>query len=395
MDALFFIAIPTDPVLEESTHFHWVKHTDSKSSYGYDTLSDLKALCSESHFIAVVSGTKVFETQSELKIKNRKQLEQALRYDLEEQLATEVDDLHFAYQATADKTLEVSVINRQYLESILHFLLEHSITPQSLVSETSLLKQAPKTWLIIANEQQLLLKAEQNTYAIDSENLDLSLSCLKQDIPTSIPVYSTKKLSLTSNQTQFNYQIQPHCLTQLCQYYSSDTPVLNLLQGSFQVKTPKSWRLLIGSAIISLALLLAITAYQGYQSHLLQQQDSDLKQQINTLYKKTFPKARRIINPVSQMRTQLKQRQSTLGNQGDFIPLLAKVSRVLRKQAKLQLMSLDYQTNNLTIRLETDNLSQLEALKNTLNQNDLQVTLSDINKENNRVLAQLTIKGAI
>jgi len=393
MDALFFIAIPSDEPLEATTRFHWVQYTDNKSHYGYDTLSDLQTKTSENNCIAVVSGTNVFETHSELTIKNRKQLEQALRYDLEEQLATEVDSLHFAYQRNTDNTLDVGVIDTLYLASILDFFLDHAITLQSLVSETALLNQAPEAWLIIANEQQLLLKAQQHSYAIDIDNLELSLSSLKQELPENIPVYSVQALALESTHTQFKQQTIKQAFVQLCQYYTTDNPPLNLLQGQFQVKTPKSWRLLIGGALFSFSLLMAITLYQGYQGYALEQQDADLKNTMTSLYKQSFPKARRIVNPVSQMRSQLKQRQSAQNQQGDFTPLLATVARLLRTQNDITLLSIEYQKTALTIQLSTHSLSQLESLKNKLSQQGLEVKLSDINKDNNRVLAQLTIKG--
>ncbi|MDC9728790.1 MAG: type II secretion system protein GspL [Methyloprofundus sp.] len=394
MDALLFIAIPAVEELTENTQLNWFHQSEAKKSHGYDTANNLKERFPEVACIAVLTGTKVLETQSELRIKNRKQLEQALSYDLEDQLAVEVDTLHFAYKKNAQKNLDISIIDKAYLEQIIQFFADQKLSLHQVFSETSLLSQAPEDWLIIHNEQQCLLKARQYCYSIETENLLLSLETLPEELelPEAIPVFTSGSFNLDLSLTEFPCTLLDDYFSQLCQYYSSQPP-LNLLQGQYQVKTPKTWRLIFATCITGFILFSGFFSYQLYQNHLLLQQESKLEHKITTLYKKSFPKARRIINPVSQMRSKLKKLENNQVKNGNFIPLLAQLARVVRQQSNFQLNQLDYQSQTLNINFSTPSLEKLEQFKNNLTQLGLQAKVSSVNKEENRVIAQITITG--
>jgi len=392
MDALLFIAIPTNDTIDEDSQFAWFHQTEEQNNSGCDNLADFKDKFPNTSCIAVLPAQKVFETHSELLIKNRKQLEQALKFDLEEQLAAEVDTLHFAYQRDTENQLAVSVIEKAYLENLIQYFSEQGVVLQQLISETSLLAQAPEEWLIIQGKQQLLLKAKQYCYPIESDNLLLSLKSLQTDLPEDIPVYSTSHFDLETPLTHFSPQSIDNYFVKLCQYYSNAS-ALNLLQGSYKVKTPQTWLLILATGAATIVIFSSLCFYQLYQNHELQQQEASLENKITAIYKKSFPKARRIINPYSQMRSGLKKLQNNQAQTGDFIPLLAKLSRTLRTQDAVQLNQLDYQNQSINISFSTPSLAKLEYFKNALSQQGLKASVSSINKEEDHITAQLLITG--
>lgn len=392
MDALLFIAIPAANGLDETTPLIWFHQSEEKNTHGCDTASHLKKLFPDSICIGVLSGEQVFETQSELRIKNRKQLEQALSYDLEEQLAVEVDTLHFAYQKNAEKKLNINVIDKAYLEQLIQFFSEQDILLQQLISETSLLSQASEEWLIIHNHQQCLLKSGKYSYTLETENLLLSLEALPEELqfPETISVYTTGSFNLESSLTQFSCKTISHYFSEICQYYPS-TPLLNLLQGSYQVKTAQTWRLIIIASIAGILLFSSLCFYQLYQNQQLQKQESSLENKIILIYKKSFPSARRIINPISQMRSKLKKLKQKQVKNGDFLPLLAKLARTIRQQNSFELNQLNFQKQTLSISFSVLSLEKLEHFKKNLIQLGLQADVTSVNKEENKVNANITI----
>jgi len=392
MDALLFVAIPENEPLDEDSQFAWFHQTEEKNNSGCDNLSGFKEKFPDIPCIAVLPAQKVFETHSELRIKNRKQLEQALKFDLEDQLAAEVDTLHFAYQRDAENQLSVSIIEKTYIENLIQYFSEQEVVLQKLISETSLLTQAPEEWLIIHDKQQLFLKANQFCYPIESGNLLLSLESLQTDLPEDIPVYSTSHFDLETPLTHFSCQNIDNYFVKLCQYYSSAS-ILNLLQGPYKVKTPQTWRLILAIGIATTIIFASLCFHQLYLSHQLQQQEATLEHKSTAIYKKSFPKARRIINPFSQMRSGLKKLQTNQAQTGDFIPLLAKLARTLRTQGAIKLKQLDYQNKSINISFSTPSLEKLENFKNALNQQGLKAKVSSINKEENHITAQLLITG--
>jgi len=392
MDALLFIAIPANDSLDENSQFFWFHQTEEQSSSGYDNLADCKEKFPNTPCIAVLAAQKVFETHSELRIKNRKQLEQALKFDLEEKLAAEVDTLHFAYQRDTENQLTVSIIDKVYLENLIQYFSEQDVALQQLISETSLLACAPEEWLIMHDKQKILLKANQYCYPIESDNLLLSLESLQTELPEDIPVFSTGNFDLETPLTHFSSQNIDNYFIKLCQNYSHAS-VLNLLQGAYKVKTPQTWLLILAIGIATIVIFSSLCFYQLYQGHQLQQQEASLENTITTIYKKSFPKARRIINPYSQMRSGLKKLQSNQAQTGDFIPLLAKLSRTLRSQDAVQLNQLDYQNQSINISFSTPSLAKLELFKNALSQQGLKASVTSINKEEGHIMAQLLITG--
>jgi general secretion pathway protein L len=395
MSDLLFIAIPADKELNENLQLSWFHQSEKENIHGTNTLSRLKELFPSTSYIGVLSGEKVFETQSELRIKNRKQLEQAISYDLEEQLAAEVDTLHFAYQKNAEKNLDISVIDKAYLEELIHFFSDYEISLQQLLSETILLSYAPENCLIIHHDQRCLLKVGKQCYNMDTENLILSLELLPEEfaLPESTPVYTSSTFHLESSLTTFLSTKIDHYFAQICQYYPT-TPPLNILQGHYQAKTVKTWRLIFAIGLASLLLFSSLCCYQLYQNNQLQLQEENLEKKIISIYKQSFPKARRIIDPVSQMRFKLKKLTSSQTQNGDFIPLLAKVARVIHQQADFKLKQLNFQKQALTITFSSSSLAKLENFKNDLIKTKLQAKISSVNKEENRVIAHIIITGA-
>jgi len=393
MDALFFIELPKHGNIDITTKVNWYKQDNEEISTGCDELSNLKDLADKSQCIAVLPGSSIYRTQSNLAIKNRKQLEQALIYDLEEQLAEDVETLHFAYQKNAQKTLDIAIISKDLLKNWLAVLAEANIQLTYALTDTQLLDQFSEPWLILHDNDYTLLKTEQNSYALDTQNLAATLTSFGSDLPESISTYSTNTLVLEDCPVNLTTQTNPsHLFSQLCQHYAA-TGMLNLLQGVFQAKTQQTWRLIQWGAAGLFILLSVLTLIQGYQNQQLQEQETKLEQEIKAIYQTSFPKARRIINPVAQMRNGLKQLQNNQIQQGGFTALLAGISRAIKTQKEIKLSSIQYHQQSMLIELSTPSLAQLEVFKDAITQQGITAEISSATKADNRVLAQLKITG--
>ncbi|MDT8424667.1 MAG: type II secretion system protein GspL [Methyloprofundus sp.] len=391
MDALFFIEFPKHGNIDAATKVNWYKQNNGKISTGCDELSGLKSIADKSQCIAVFPGSSVYRTQSNLAIKNRKQLAQALIYDLEEQLAEEVETLHFAYQKNAQKTLDIAIIKKNLLKNWLTALAEANIQLTYAITDTQLLDQFSEPWLILHDKGYALLKAEQNSYALDTQNLATTLASFGSDLPESISTYSTTSLVLEECPVTLATQSdQAPLFDQLCQHFTA-AGMLNLLQGAFQAKTKQTWRLIQWSAAGSFILLSVLTLVQAYQNQQLQEQEAKLEQEIKAIYQSSFPKARRIINPVAQMRSGLQSLENNQIQQGGFTALLAGVARAIQAPKEISLSSIQYHQQSMLIAFSTPSLEQLEVFKNAISQQGLTAEISSATKADNRVLAQLKI----
>jgi general secretion pathway protein L len=392
MDALFFIELPKYGPLNIASKLNWYRQDQQEVTTGYDKLNSLIEHIGHCRCIAVLPGNSVYQTQSTLAIRNRKLLAQALQYDLEEQLAEDVENLHIALQKNAKNGLDVAFINKALLQEYLDVFTEANLPVTKLTTDTQLLANCPQEFLLIHSTDYTLLKTPQHNIALESQNFPVIMETLGDTLPVSIPVYSQTDLTIANCPIQLKQQVLSEpVFNYLCQQYQH-APVLNLLQGEFQKNPPKLWHFIQYLGIGTLTLLLALTFHQFYQQQQLQNQELQLEQTMTDLYKTNFPKARRIIDPVAQMRTGLRTAQAQQNNNSGLFSLLAAFAR--SQPNKIEINSLQYQQNKLSIDLNTQSLAQLEALSNALTRQGLTTEISAANKVNNRVQAQLLLTGA-
>src|SRR5258708_22016699 len=93
----------------------------------------------------LVPGTDVLLTEPEVPTKAGTKLHQVVPYALEEQLADDIDDLHFAIgkRAADSQRTPVAVIRRSLMDEWLTSLKSSGLDPESMYTESDLLHQNP------------------------------------------------------------------------------------------------------------------------------------------------------------------------------------------------------------------------------------------------------------
>src|SRR5436853_826651 len=94
---------------------------------------------------ALVPGADVLLAEPEIPVKAGAKLQQVVPYALEEQLADDIDDLHFAIgkRAADSARTPVAVIRRSLMDEWLTSLKSSGLEPESMYTESDLLPQNP------------------------------------------------------------------------------------------------------------------------------------------------------------------------------------------------------------------------------------------------------------
>src|SRR5215470_13654416 len=97
------------------------------------------------HICVVVPGTDVLLTEPELPVKAGAKLQQIVPYALEEQLAEDIDELHFAIgKRVGDApTTPVAVVALSLMDEWTSTLKAAGLVPESMYVESDLLPQNP------------------------------------------------------------------------------------------------------------------------------------------------------------------------------------------------------------------------------------------------------------
>jgi general secretion pathway protein L len=190
---------------------------------------------------------------------------------------------------------------------------------------------------------------------------------VKEQAPESARVFGSMVLDLEGIDLELvEDRAQP--LELLARGYTQG-PVVDLLQGDYSRR--EEWGRLLRPWKASAALLLAgvilSAVASGLNYHHLSGQKEQLATEIETVYRKTFPNARRVVNPRAQMEQQLKKLQLKSGvGSTDFIAMLAETANVIRVAKGIKVSGASYRDGRLDLDLMADNLQILDKLKQDL-----------------------------
>jgi general secretion pathway protein L len=149
----------------------------------------------------------------------------------------------------------------------------------------------------------------------------------------------------------------------------SQAPGINLLQGDYSRR--EEWGRLLrpwkASAALLLAGLILVGVSTGLNYFQLSQQREQLAAEIEEVYRKAFPQARRIVNPRAQMEQKLSQlRRQAGGGDTDFMAMFAETAGVVRVTEGIEVNGASYRNGRLDLDLQADSLQILDTLKQSL-----------------------------
>jgi general secretion pathway protein L len=108
-------------------------------------LSQVAMRAAGRHICVLVPSTDVLLAEPEVPVKTGTKLQQVVPYALEEQLAEDIDDLHFAIgkRAQDSPTTPVAVVAHALMEDWLTLLKSNGIVPESMYADSDLLPENP------------------------------------------------------------------------------------------------------------------------------------------------------------------------------------------------------------------------------------------------------------
>jgi general secretion pathway protein L len=348
--------------------------------------------------IVLLPNTEILLTQVTLPTTQRQRLQQAVPYALEEQLAEDIEQLHFALgQRDAQQRLAVAIIAQRHLDSYLNALREHQLFPTVVMPEVLALPLISESWSVSQYGQRVLVRTEKQAgFAIDEENLQNILPLMT--LPSQIIVWGKLSESVREAFNSLNMPIIEKIRDEIFLISNNYRTVpINLLQGKYQPvsQTAHLWR----PWRLTVALLLIFSCIEigklGLYYNQLEQQAQALNQQIEQIYRQTFPQAQKIVNPRVQMEQQLIELKGKAKNTqaGNFLILLNQLSPALSKVTSLNLKEISYQSGKLELSLEVADLATLESLKRYVKEAGMNAVISPSGGESKVVRAKLQVES--
>ncbi len=397
-------AVQTLLVAEDGTH----------AASQETTLNELAALANGCRVIVIVPTTELSVMSAAVPSRNRQRILSAVPYILEDQLASDVDQLHFVIDSPdAAGQVATVVVEHQKMVQWLELLRTHGVEPHMIVADLCCLpvSETPQWTLLLEDNSALLSTGHNRGFAVDRDNLMLMLRSALQACeqaaaaPEQLRLVSSTEsaddLALAAQLSEFDLVVSrdDEAVDALALFAQEldEKRTLNLLQGQYSRrdqlgKLLRPWR-------AAAAMLVALILFSGGMTVLdyfeLRGEQAALKKHIEQTYLASCPGAKRIVNAKAQMMQCLKKLRGGGSSSDDgLLVMLSSVGDALKAAGGLQLQRISYRNGQLDMALAIADIQVLDQLKQRMIKDaGLQVEILSATSRDNRVEARLQLKG--
>lgn len=376
----------------------------TKLSHG--PLSDISSIAKGRRATVLLDGACVSLDAINIPSQNKQRQLQAVPFAMEDQLASDIDDMHFALgKRQEDQNIPVVSINKNLLEKILADFKQAEIKIEILSVDIIALPFEASGWTILIDNENTLIKSNEFTgYYCDRDNLSAILTSLLNKLdsqPETLHFYhetNDANAAELIKDTQSALSIKTYEESPFSIFAKNiDTiKLLNLLQGEYTPKREsnihfKPWKAV--AALIGIWLILQLV-YAGIEANQLKQKNADLRSQIEKEFKRANPGAKKFNNMRKRMERMLKELHGggDSKNKHVFLDIMSDAAPVLSKNDKVNIRGIAYRNKHIDMDLQADSLQTLESIKSQLSAiRNLKIVLST-SVEKNKVKGRLRLE---
>ncbi len=330
--------------------------------------------------ILLVPGTDVLLAEPVLPLKSGAKLAQIVPFALEEQLAADVEDLHFALgKRNGRPGTPVTVVAHARMQEWQDMLTAAGLRVDAIHAETSALPVTPNSVTLIIDEGRVYVRRETGQGAVLEvepliEALQLALAA-GDEAREHVTIYVSeadyeRERDLLEGLREFTASLQLKLLPDgplpiLAANVASSSPV-NLLQGPYAVKRKLNisfapWRY---AAVLAGLFVVLHFGLKGWQYWHYKQVESALDAQITHFFQQAMPGAP-VPEPLQarrQIEMRLNQLRGTAPASGMMVTLAA-LSDALAQTPDTTVEAIAYRNNTTDVRLLAPSVDALDRIR--------------------------------
>jgi len=362
----------------------------------------------------MLRGEDILLTAAKVPSKQPRQILQAVPFIVEESLAQDVEDCHFAIgDRNSAGDVNVAIIDRELLQQRLNLLKELLIQPSTITCDVLQLNALQKNagqaeqenscQVLLEADRALIRYSQDLGVAVPAHSLAMALTLVPQEkksqlyIGMSDPDDEAFALTLAQINAELPAPAQItaldyHPFEQLCRHF--DTAAINLLQGQFRVEIkrasrPGSWRsvAILAACVFAVHVLLMLGQglYFGGKA-------DRLEAEALALYTDVFPNDRNVRDLKRRWRAHLGESNTASG--AVFLDLFAGAAKLL-PAGSVTLNNVNYNESrgDLVLQLETARSDGLIAYSQTLDKAGYDAVIGTINQGDESVKGSVKIKA--
>jgi general secretion pathway protein L len=340
--------------------------------------------------VLVPSGDVVM-TDAELPVKGGVKAQQVAPYALEEQLAADVETLHFAVGDRDDisGSTAVAVVTRELMDQWVGAFAAVGLHPEVVCAESSLLPDNPGYTVVMLDRDTLSVRRSGHTpMALPAVDIVVALEAslgaelsneniLFYATPQDWHRHSAEVESVRTRCASFKTQLLNSGTLPLLAPQLVSGRFINLLGGDFASKRTlgddwRRWRL---AASLALALLLVHVAGLSYELVRDKHNERALDDAIGSVARRALPGD----SGTGAVRARIEQRllaAQTTGSGSGLLPALTALAQAISSVNGAAVETMSYRKDGLELRLKTRDAASLDHIDQSLRTNGWQAELT-------------------
>lgn len=401
-------------VRQASNAIEWLTMDGSGARVGSvhrGTLDDVAAETLTRKTIVLAPGTDVLLAEPVVPLKSGSKLAQVVPFALEEQLAHDVDDLHFAIgKRDARPGVPVAVASHERMETWLSQLRNAGIEPDALYGETAMLPTTPNGVSLLVDGSRVYVRREGTPGAVLDvqpliEALQLALASGEESrehvtIYVSVDDYERER-DLLEGLREFTASLQlkllpDGALSLLATGAVQTKDAISLLQGQYAAKKKLNiafapWRYAAVLAAVFFALHLGLKAWQF--TH-LKREDARLDGEIAQVYQTAMPGAP--LPDPSLARRQMEARLTILRGgtpSGGMLATVGTLAEAVTQVPGTTVEALSYRNGTTDLRVLAPSVDALDKIRSFATERGMSAVIQSANPRDKQHEGRLQFKS--
>ncbi len=358
----------------------------------------------------VVPGTDVLLTEPELPAKAGAKLQQIVPYALEEQLAEDIDELHFAIgkRAGDSPTTPVAVVALSLMDEWTNALKAAGLAPEAMYVDSDLLPVNPGHAVALLEDDVVVVRPPVGaTISMPSDALAEALQLVKPGaeasegtgrgliLYTGAAEWQQYSPQVEAVRDQFD-GIKVQLLTGgplalLAQQLPTAKPI-NLLQGRYTPQTTRAvgWQAWRVAAMLLAGLLVLHAAGKGAELFMLKRAESKVDASIEQAFKAAMPGENNATNARRRMESKLVAVRG--GGGSGLLPALGAFVEARNSVPGTTVQAMSFSEGALVLKMAAPDADALDRLSQILRSSGWQAELQGSNVTNGGYEGRIRIR---
>ena len=369
------------------------------------------ALAAGKRVIALVPGVDVLLAQPELPIRGGAKLAQVVPFALEEQLAEDVDDMHFAIgrREGAQPGTPVAAASHARMESWLERLRAAQISPDVLSADSDTLPALPGQTVVLIDGDRLYVRRPGEPAAVVhgdplSEALELMVlggapaesHVLVYLTPADWTAHQDTIDGLRARVASLKVQLLPNGVVPWLAQQAVRGTALNLLQGRYAARSHwsdqlKAWRV---AAILAGCLVALNLLGKGVEIWHLSRVEKQLDASIEQVFRQAMPGEQNAVDARRRMEARLQAIRGggAIGGQS-LLAALGALGGAVKQVPETTLEALSFRGSVLDLKVTAKDVGSLDRLQRLVTERGMAAELQSSNPRPPGVEGRIQVRG--